>query len=144
MPKPWRAEFTCQRFTAKGRGIPFNMSFSTWRAIWKKSGHLHERGKRKGQYQMARKGDKGAYEIGNVEIVTIEENRASQVMTKEHCARIGSKNAKAKLTEKQVLKIRTEFIPHNKHKGLSALGRKYGVSPQVIFSIINRQTWKHC
>jgi len=36
--------------------------------------HLHERGTRSGNYQMARKGDVGPYASSNVNIITLEEN----------------------------------------------------------------------
>jgi len=40
--------------------------------VWKDSGRIGERGR--GQYVMGRYGDKGAYEIGNVKIITAAEN----------------------------------------------------------------------
>lgn len=42
--------------------------------LWLESGRWDRRGPRKGQYVMARHGDKGAYEIGNVRICSQEEN----------------------------------------------------------------------
>ena len=54
--------------------IPFLLTFEEWLKIWVDSGHMHERGCRKGEYVMARFGDKGPYAIGNVKIITCNEN----------------------------------------------------------------------
>jgi hypothetical protein len=66
--------FRAQKNQARRRGIGFLLSFKEWQSIWKKSGHAHERGRRLSQYCMARFGDKGAYAIGNVRIITHEQN----------------------------------------------------------------------
>ncbi len=66
--------FNRQRRTAKSRGILFLLSYEEWLNIWIKSKHFAERGTKKGQYVMARFGDKGNYEIGNVKIITVGEN----------------------------------------------------------------------
>jgi len=60
-----------------GNEIKFLLSFEEWVAVWVASGHLHERGKKKGQYVMSRKGDAGHYEIGNVFIQTTHQNLSS-------------------------------------------------------------------
>jgi hypothetical protein len=69
-----RAGFEFQRWDAGRRGIGFELSYEQWLDIWQKSGHLDERGPRKGQYVMARIGDNGSYAVGNVEIITAEQN----------------------------------------------------------------------
>lgn len=69
-----RKAFLSHRGNAKARGIPFLLTYDQWLEIWTASGHLHERGRHKGQYVMARFGDVGPYAVGNVEIVTAEEN----------------------------------------------------------------------
>lgn len=66
--------FIEQRRAARRRGIAFLLSFDEWLLIWEQSGHLHERGCHRGEYVMARPGDTGAYEVGNVEIVTCSTN----------------------------------------------------------------------
>lgn len=74
--------FFTQRSTMKtkrrkdklGNEIEFNLTFEEWLRIWVESGHLHERGCRKGQYVMSRKGDIGNYEVGNVEIKQQSDN----------------------------------------------------------------------
>ena len=54
----------------------------------------------------------------------------------------GEKHNSAKLTEKQVLKIRKTY---DKKNGITAtkLGNEYGVDRKVIHDIINRKIWKH-
>lgn len=71
-----RKRFLDHSYRAKGRGVPFLLTFEEWFHIWKASGHWHESGTRRGQYNMARYGDKGGYEVGNVRIITAEENVA--------------------------------------------------------------------
>jgi len=69
-----RAKYSCQKSDAKRRGIRFLLTFDEWLDIWTTSGHIGERGNRAGYYVMARYGDRGSYEIGNVRIVLFEEN----------------------------------------------------------------------
>ena len=66
--------YIMQLHNAKKRGIEFKLTYREWLHIWLASGHINERGKRADQYCMARIGDQGAYEVGNVEIKT---NRAN-------------------------------------------------------------------
>ena len=49
----------------------------------------------------------------------------------------GEKSGAAKLTETQVLEIRTDPAPHR------VLAKKYGVGKTIIGSIKNRKKWKH-
>lgn len=68
--------FGTHKSGARRRGIPFLLTFSEWLDIWEESGHLAVRGRRRGQYAMARYGDKGPYAVGNVRIILAEENAA--------------------------------------------------------------------
>lgn len=69
-----RRRYAVQKGDAKRRRIAFLLTFDEWLKIWTESGHLGESGSFAGQYCMARRGDRGAYEIGNVRICTVEEN----------------------------------------------------------------------
>ena len=71
---PRKAEYYQHRVNARVRGVAFELTFDEWLAIWEASGHLHERGRGRGKYCMARDGDKGPYAVGNVKIVLYEEN----------------------------------------------------------------------
>jgi hypothetical protein len=72
-----KAAWRCQRATAARRGISFEMPFQVWTAWWEKQlgpDWFQKRGKRRGQYVMARKGDKGPYKIGNISCLKTEDN----------------------------------------------------------------------
>lgn len=85
---PFR-KFDLQRKDAARRGIEFKLTFQQWLRIWLASGRWGQRGPRRGQYVMARFGDVGPYEEGNVKIIRSEENRAEQAPpTAEHLASI--------------------------------------------------------
>jgi hypothetical protein len=113
-----RHDFRSQKSSAKIRGIPFELTFEEWLQIWQDSDHLHERGRKKGQYCMARFGDIGPYAVWNVKIILHGENvsdgqtgrirdpvivargaakRKGQKMSPEH----GRKVSAAKLGKKQ-------------------------------------------
>jgi hypothetical protein len=69
-----RKQWFNQRGAARRRGIPFRLTFEAWEQWWVDSGHYHERGKQHHQYVMARVGDAGAYELGNIECITARRN----------------------------------------------------------------------
>lgn len=90
-----RYKYGDHRRNAKKRGIPFLISFEDWDTIWQLSGKWEQRGARKGRYVMARPGDKGAYEMGNVVICLAEENRAERNVNYPHIGkRLRGKNSK--------------------------------------------------
>ncbi len=156
-----------QRNTAKHRGIKFLLTFEEWLVIWEQSGKLPNRGKFRGNYVMSRYGDKGPYAIGNVFINLLEDNireasvgriktpqetqRSSIAMKAawQHCANLlqrdlrGSKNGRAKLTERDIRIIRKRYRPNSKIVGTVALGYEFGVSNVVINNIVKRKSWRH-
>jgi hypothetical protein len=69
-----RARYTQQLCQARKRKIDWLFTFESWWKMWEESGKWKERGRKAGQYCMARKGDIGPYSVDNVEIVTIEKN----------------------------------------------------------------------
>lgn len=135
----WHAAHGQHRRDSARRGIGFNLSFQAWYSIWLTSGHLNERGRLKGQYVMARHGDKGPYEIGNVKIILCEENhsegnlgrplpKSEDTKRKISAARMGQR-----LTEetKRKISLRHKGIPkgpmsaETKQKlSLARMGRK--------------------
>lgn len=72
-PKYWAA-YRTHIYNANVRGIEMLFSFEEWLKEWEDSGRLLERGRRKGQYVMARINDEGHYGPGNVKIITHSEN----------------------------------------------------------------------
>ena len=69
-----KQHFGYQRRSAKGRGIDFELTYEEWLDIWMSSGFAHLRGKGTGTYCMARHNDIGPYAVGNVSIITFEQN----------------------------------------------------------------------
>ena len=80
-PKSPSISYLNQKRQAKQRGIEFNFTFLEWWRFWQNSGKWGKRGGGKG-YCMARFGDSGAYEVGNVEIITIGQNFKDSFLTK--------------------------------------------------------------
>ena len=78
---PERAAFKSQRSSAAKRGVQFLLTFEEWWAVWDASGKWEQRGRLKGQYVMARFGDRGPYAVTNVRICTKEENYAEYIST---------------------------------------------------------------
>ena len=89
------AAFYSQRHSARLRNIEFLLTYEEWLQIWIDSGHLSERGRKKDQYVMARFGDKGPYAVGNVKIVT-----ANQNMSEAHIGKPKSLEFKKFITER--------------------------------------------
>lgn len=74
-----------QRRSAGYRGIEWKFTLASWWAFWQASGRWSERGIGKGRYCMARHGDVGAYEPGNVSIKLCEDNgREYQALRAKH------------------------------------------------------------
>jgi len=116
-----RYKFGCHKGDAKRRGIPFLLTFEDWLDIWTKSGRLEKRGHGRGRYVMARFGDRGGYEVGNVEIILFEENARAYRPTLDAKTRTGlghkgktvSMATRKKLSEKA--KART-YSPETRSK----------------------------
>lgn len=70
----FRKKYHEQGVQASRRNIPFLMSYYEWYQLWRESDQLYNRGFHRGQYVMARIGDKGPYRLGNVKIITCSEN----------------------------------------------------------------------
>ena len=115
-----RGAWRDHRGDAKRRGILFLLTFEEWLGIWIESGHLHERGNCRGQYQMARFEDKGPYDKQNIKIILAEENnseghkgkrRSLGPQSPEHRRKIGLANKGRKLSEQ------TKSNMSDAHKG---------------------------
>lgn len=55
----------------------------------------------------------------------------------------GERQWQAKLTAEQVSAIRKAYTPRCPVNGGAALARQYGVPPQTISKVVNRQSWRH-
>jgi hypothetical protein len=69
-----RNKYSVHKACAKRRGIAFELTFEEWFEIWEVSGHFEKRGRSRHEYHMARHGDRGAYAVGNVKIITASQN----------------------------------------------------------------------
>lgn len=75
LPHPQaRRQFSAQKARAKHRGIEWRLTLDEWLSIWVESGRYEQRGRGAGKYVMARLGDRGPYEVGNVFISSSEQN----------------------------------------------------------------------
>jgi len=86
-------------------------------------------------------GIKNDNRLENLEWATSKENvnHAYKIGLSKYKDQKGSKNKNAKLTEKEVLEIRSLCINNT----LLQLANKYNVSFQLISNIKLRKTWKH-
>jgi len=86
-----KGAYTVHKANAKQRGVEFNLTFDEWWKLWSDSKRWTRRGNRSGRYVMCRKGDVGAYELGNVYIGTfnrnVRERNKSVVVKRQHTAR---------------------------------------------------------
>ena len=85
-----RTKFHSHKGNAKVRGVPFLLSFDEWRTLWLDSGKWSQRGARRGQYVMARYGDRGPYAVGNVRICLSGENHQEKKVVGSPGARNGA------------------------------------------------------
>jgi hypothetical protein len=114
------------KMDAGRRGISFLLSFEQWLEIWVASGRLAERGPRKGQYVMARFGDKGPYVVGNVKIIQVEEN------LREYWDRAGAREQLAQRSLGHQYNVGRKASAETRRKmSLAQLGNKYCAGRKV-------------
>ena len=114
---------------SRKRQIPFNLTYKEWVDIW--GSKIAQRGSKPHEYCMARLGDIGAYEIGNVKIITNRENNLEQ---------FSNKPLGAKLTEEQVLEIRSR---PRKWGDVTKWAKEFNVDRTTIDAIVNNRQWTH-
>lgn len=85
-------------------------------------------------------GDKLNNNVKNLEWCTNLENMRHSVETGLRNIK-GENNPSAKLTVKDVVNIRKEYVPKSKEFGTVALARKYGVTNVMIGKIIRNECW---
>ena len=81
MQDPINLKYHVQKCGAKRRGIEWQFTFESWVEWWEDNlgfNWVKERGKHRGQYQMARKGDKGPYSPQNAECLKVEDHLADR------------------------------------------------------------------
>lgn len=86
-------------------------------------------------------GNKQNNNLENLEWVTAKENSQHAIATGLKIAPMGEQFSGSKLTEDQVIQIRSEYIPRKVSR--AKLAEKYHVSQGTIQCILERKTWKH-
>lgn len=133
---PERMAFLQQRWLAKKRrNIEFHFSYEEWVSWWKHNlgdDWFTKRGRKSGQYVMARHGDKGPYAPWNVKCIMVEQN------LQEATHNEGRGNAK--LTKDQV----TAIYLKTKTKPITLkMAVQFGVSESTLRDIHKKYTWRH-
>jgi len=137
-----KRKYCCHRNRAKRSGIEWELTYIKWYTIWVKSGHWHERGRKRGQYVMARYGDKGPYSEDNVKIITTSENLSEWDRNIEYRSKI-SKAGRDRV-----------FTPDHRRKiGNAHLGMKRSIETRLKMSLAKignkyalgyKQSPEHC
>lgn len=88
-------------------------------------------------------GQKNHNHPDNLELLTHSQNilHSFQVLGQKVKDQRGSKNTSAKLTEAQVLEIRSLWDQHRTTQ--TEIGRRFGLSQVSVSEIVLRKTWKH-
>lgn len=68
-------------------------------------------------------------------------NKLDSVQKKRHV--FGIRQFTAKLSEKNILRIRSDYIPNDPKYNMYMLAKKYGVAPCTIYKVVKRISWKH-
>lgn len=125
--KQRRRKYLMQKKQAGRRGISWEMTYIQWIKIWLESGHWYERGKKRGQYQMARFGDKGPYSPDNVKIITgkenIQEAHLGKKLSNETRSKVSLNHARHWLGKKRSIETKTK-MSRSKIGNKNALGYK--------------------
>lgn len=144
VPRTESAAFSSHKCSAKWRGIEFYFTKESWCAWWKNnlgSDWFKKRGPFKGQYVMARKGDKGPYVEWNVECILSTKNNQDQALNglagfkKGHAGyktnQDGIKITPAQAKEIYLLQGFTQKI----------IAQHYGISERLVRSIKKKKVW---
>lgn len=138
--KKYKEMYSDQKYNAsRTRGIQFLLTFAEWLKIWIDSGHLENRGNKKGQYVMARFGDIGPYAVDNVRIILCSDNVKETyqnpggeiLRAKRKINGIGNQNKKGK----------KESAEACEKKRLWHLGKKPTSETRVKLTASNNRKW---
>jgi hypothetical protein len=144
---PYFGKFIGHAKRAARRGIPFLLTYSEWLRIWIDSGHLDERGPYRGQYVMARFGDKGPYAVGNVKIVTVEANVSEGRSGKIHSeasrrrmsiAKLGNTNSKGHIKSQRTRRLSSIAMLGNKHN----IGRVHSAETKRLMGVAQKLRYR--
>ncbi len=80
---------------------------------------------------------------GHLLVGTFADNSRDMVERGRHVAVKGEANGRSKLTEADVLALRSLYVRGQPGCGGVDLARRYGVGQSQISDIVHRRTWKH-
>jgi hypothetical protein len=132
-----RKRFLEQKQSAKTRRIGFKFGFEEWCNWWERHlgrDWLNKRGSSAGKFCMARKGDSGCYEVGNVMCILHAQN-ISDASANNSCA-FGINAGRAKLDEPSVRHI---FKSKAKY---GILASRFGITTATVCDIRSGRTWR--
>lgn len=138
-----KARYYVQKADAKRRGIEFKLTFEQWKGWWITNlGHnwFELRGKGPQQYCMGRKGDLGAYEIGNIECITNSANSSfciKNIRATRDIIRKSFNDKIIKLTAEQAIEI------YSMNGTQKSIAEKFQVSQRLVRMIKAKQVWQH-
>lgn len=140
----YKQAFITQKDNAKKRKIEFCFAYEEWVAWWEANlgpDWFKKRGCRRGQYVMARNGDKGPYAAGNVRCVTTEINKKEQAANGlsgiKKGQMVGEKHHQARLCEQDIKTLRTSKLnPH-------VLAKQFAIDVVSVKRIQRGDSWKH-
>lgn len=136
----WRVRkaFSTQKRHAEERGIRWCFEFEQWKAWWYDElgpDWFEKRGRHRGQYVMARNGDKGPYAVWHVKCTLVEDNHAQRAENKRNP--LGSWHGNSKINEDQAREI---YLAKGSER---SIGQKYGLSGGSVGEIKRGETWGH-
>lgn len=137
-------KFHLQKRHAKSRDIPFHFSFRDWVCWWESSlgsDWMSKRGRKVGQYVMARLNDTGPYSVDNVKCVTCSENQSEQVSNNTsgagwNAGTVGLRKKGTKLSDDEVLQI---YSMRGTYKNIAL---QFRVDPSLVSRIKTKNIWK--
>lgn len=132
-----RQRFSEHRNNAERRKIAFEFSFESWVQWWFDTlgeNWREMRGRTYGKYCMARRGDRGPYEIGNVKCILTASNVTDAAVN--DTIAFGDRAGHVVLSVEAVKDI---FISNDK---MDVLASRYGVSVGTVNDIRSGRTWR--
>ena len=133
IPAWLRLRWAQHRQSARQRGIRFDFPLLRWSLWWReellKAGPGARRGSRRGEYVMARIGDAGAYEVGNVYLSTVEDNSRAAHLGKPE--RAGSRTgAHLAVRGDHHPRSRAVLTPLGRFGSAALAAEAHGITPQ--------------
>lgn len=130
MKNPDKTKYNNHRYNAKQRNIDWQFTFESWMAWWQATGHYHERGRRIGQYVMARFGDVGPYSPANVFCCTSSHNhKTCSPESLKKMAAGGKRGAQVIIERFGRTEPKPKTNPHNPNMF-------FGYTPEHIYKIL--------